>query len=533
MSDVETAFLKKELIRFALLVLGYALLMGFFMFMMRQTIIVMSRLVEYDLRKDIYEHYQKLDLAFYRNSKTGDLMARITEDVSKVRMYVGPAILYAINIVFLFVFVIYSMFSVNAELAVYCLLPLPVLSVSIYFVSNIINRQSEKIQKQLSVLNSLAQEVYSGIRIIKSYVQEKKVGTYFDKETEHYKSKSMGLAKVDALFGPLMLLIIGMSTILTIYFGGRQVIAGTLQPGNIAEFVIYVNMLTWPVTSIGWIASIVQQAAVSQRRINEFLHTVPRINNTGILKSSLKGTIRFENVSFTYPDTNIQALKNLNFEIKPGERLAILGKAGSGKTTIADLITRMYDPDEGTIYLDDNPIKSYDLSFLRHSIGYVPQDVFLFSDSISNNIGFGMDVLEEEKILQMAEYASVKEDIMDFPGGFETLLGERGVTLSGGQKQRISLARALIKHPDIIILDDCLSAVDTSTEQMILEYLNSVLKEKTAIVITHRIYESLEFDKIIILDKGIITDVGTHQELINKKGYYYRLFEKQRILSDE
>ena len=530
-TDADKVELRASLIKFALLVLGYALLMGVFMFMMRQTIIVMSRLVEYDMRKDMFDHYSKLHLGFYRKNKTGDLMARISEDVSKVRMYIGPALLYTINIVFLFTFVIYSMYSVDARLATYCLLPLPVLSVSIYFVSNIINKRSTKIQQQLSVLNSAAQEVYSGIRIVKSYVQEKKVVESFTQDTELYKEKSMGLARMDALFGPLMLLIIGASTILTIYFGGQQVIAGKLQAGNIAEFVIYVNMLTWPVTSIGWVASLIQQAAVSQKRINEFLDTEPAIVNNGLLKEPIQGHIVFDHVGFAYPDTGIRALNDVSFEVKPGERLAIIGRTGSGKTTIADLLLRMYDANQGEVQLDGFPIQHHDLSHLRERIGYVTQDVFLFSDSISKNVSFGQEDHNQEMVENMTKYASVYDDVIDFPKGFDTLVGERGVTLSGGQKQRISIARALIKKPDIIILDDCLSAVDTTTEQMILEYLNTALKGKTSIIITHRIYDSMDFDKIIVLERGEITESGTHSELLEKGGYYARLFENQRSIA--
>lgn len=518
----------KSLMIFAAYVFGAAILMGIFMFMMRQTIIVVSRLIEYDMRKDIYEHYQKLHLGFYRQNKTGDLMARITEDVSKVRMYLGPALLYAINIVSLFVMVTYAMFSVNTELAIYSLLPLPILSISIYFVSAIINKKSELIQKQLSVLNSTSQEVFSGIRIVKSFVQEKQIGQRFADQTEVYKEKSLGLARIDALFGPLMLLIIGASTILTIYFGGKQVIAGTLQAGNIAEFVIYVNMLTWPVTSIGWIASLVQQAAVSQRRINEFLDTKPEIVNYNNELYPIIGHVVFNDVSFTYPDTGIKAIQHLNLNIQPGERIAIVGRTGSGKTTIADLLLRMYDVDSGQILIDDKPLDKHNLSHLREKIGYVPQDVFLFSDSISNNIAFGTDGADQERVEKFSQHALVYDDIMGFPKTFETMVGERGVTLSGGQKQRVSIARALIKDPEIVILDDSLSAVDTTTEQMILQYLNTALKGKTAIIITHRIYESMDFDKIVVLENGTIVEEGTHTELLQNQGYYARMFEQQK-----
>lgn len=528
MSPEDKEELRIALLKFGGLVLGYALMMGIFMFMMRQTIIVMSRLIEYDMRKDIYDHYSRLDLGFYRKNKTGDLMARISEDVSKVRMYVGPSLLYAVNIAFLFTFVIYSMYSVDAKLATYCLLPLPVLSVSIYFLSNVINKRSTLIQKQLSSLNSAAQEVYSGIRIVKSYVQEPRVVESFTEESESFKEKSMGLARANALFGPLMLLIIGTSTILTIYFGGRQVIAGELQAGNIAEFVIYVNMLTWPVTSIGWIASLIQQAAVSMRRINEFMDTEPAIKDEGHIEAPIQGHVHFDNVSFVYPDTGIKALDGVSFDIKPGERVAIVGRTGSGKTTVADLLLRMFDTKDGQISIDNQPIEKHKLSYLRERIGYVTQDVFLFSDTIAQNVSFGMEDHNQKAVEDMTKYASVYDDIIDFPNGFETPVGERGVTLSGGQKQRLSIARALLKDPDIIILDDCLSAVDTTTEQAILNYLNTALKGKTAIIITHRIYESMDFDKIIVLENGKVKEMGNHQELIELNGYYAKLLERQR-----
>ena len=527
-TDAQAGEMGSALLQFGLIVLGLALLMGVFMYLMRQTIIVMSRLIEYDMRKEIFAKYEELDLAFYRKNNTGDLMARITEDVSKVRMYLGPAVLYGINLISLFVMVIYSMFSVNVELSLYSLAPLPVLSLSIYYVSNLINKKSEIIQQQLARLNSLAQEVFSGIRVVKSYVQEKPMGKFFAAESEVYKEKSMDMAKVDALFFPLMLLLIGASTIITVYVGGLQVARGELTPGNIAEFVIYVNMLTWPVTSIGWVASIIQQAAASQKRINEFLQTSPAIQNqTASTSSPLKGHIHFENVSFTYPDTGIQALKGINFELKAGEKMAIIGRTGSGKTSMADLLVRMYDVSGGSIKIDGVDIKKMDLAHLRRRAGYVPQDVFLFSDTVSGNISFGKADAEQKEIERFAKYAAVYDDIAELPAGFETIVGERGVTLSGGQKQRVSIARALIKEPDIVILDDCLSAVDTNTEKQILGYLNSSLADKTSIIITHRIYGLLEFDKIIVLDDGQIIESGTHAELIAQKGYYAELYEKQ------
>jgi ATP-binding cassette subfamily B multidrug efflux pump len=517
------------LLFFGILVLLLALLMGVFMYFMRQTIIVMSRLIEYDLRKEIFDHYQVLDLAFFKRNKTGDLMARITEDVSKVRMYLGPAILYGINLSSLFVLVIYAMISVSPTLTLYALAPLPFLSISIYYVSNLINIKSEAIQKRLAGLNSVAQEVYSGIRVVKSYVQEIPMGKYFGRKSLEYKDEAMGLARINALFFPLMLLLIGTSTILTVYIGGLQVVKGTLTPGNIAEFVIYVNMLTWPVTAIGWIASIIQQAAASQKRLNEFLNTQPSVSNPGGALTTLEGDIKFENVNFTYPDTGIRALENIDFHIKPGEKLAIIGRTGSGKSTIADLLVRMYDVSEGQICIDNQNIQKVNLHQLRRKIGYVPQDMFLFSDTIAENIAFGCQGEVSRPLIEsMAKSASVYEDIMDFPEGFDTPVGERGVTLSGGQKQRISIARALIKKPDLLILDDCLSAVDTKTEKEILSYFEKELANKTAIIITHRIYSLLDFDKIIVLENGKIVEQGRHDELLEIKGYYYDLFEQQR-----
>ena len=522
--------LAQSLLYFGGLVLLLALMMGIFMYFMRQTIIVMSRLIEYDIRKEIFGHYEKLSLSFYKRNNTGDLMSRITEDVSKVRMYLGPAVLYGINLISLFILVIYSMLNVSVELTLYSLAPLPLLSISIYYVSNLINKKSAVIQKQLATLNSDAQEVYSGIRVVKSYVQELPMTRFFAFQSDDYKNKSLSLARVDAFFYPLMILLIGASTVITVYIGGLKVVNGSITAGNIAEFVIYVNMLTWPVTAIGWIASIVQQAAASQQRINEFLNTQPEVVSAeNAYHQDIEGNITFDNVSFTYPDTGIKALTDVNFHLKAGQKMAIIGRTGSGKTTVADLLTRMYDTTSGTIKIDGIDIQHHDLSNLRQQIGYVPQDIFLFSDSIAHNIAFGTDETDRTIIEQHAKYAAVYDDIKGLSEGFDTVVGERGVTLSGGQKQRVSIARAFIKKPNIVLLDDCLSAVDTKTEKQILGYLSNNLADRTAIIITHRIYSLLEFDKIIVLEDGRIVEEGTHEDLLKNEGYYFDLYEKQKM----
>lgn len=516
---------------FGAAVIGLALLMGLFMFFMRQSIIVMSRLVEYDLRKELFAHYQKLDLAFYKRNSTGDMMSRISEDVSKVRMYLGPTVLYGLDLIFLFVLAISSMLRVSVPLTLWSLLPLPFLSISIYWVSTIINRRSEKIQQQLASLTSTAQEVYSGIRVVKSYVQEEAMTRWFAAQSEEYRKKSLKLIQVDAFFFPLMSLLIGASIIITVYVGGLQVVAGNITAGNIAEFVIYINMLTWPVTAIGWIASLTQQAAASQKRINEFLKTEPGIQNKPAARASLNGHetgwIKFEKVGFTYPDTGIKALDNVSFEIKPGQKMAIIGRTGCGKTTIADLLVRMYDVTEGRILVDGVDVRDWDLFELRRRIGYVPQDVFLFSDTVHANIAFGKAGLSREEAEFYAQSAAVHDEIMGLSKGYDTVVGERGVTLSGGQKQRISIARAFAKQPDIVLLDDCLSAVDTNTESKILGYLSNALADKTAIIITHRIYSMLQFDLIVVLDDHRVSEIGTHEHLLASGGYYAELFEKQ------
>jgi ATP-binding cassette, subfamily B, multidrug efflux pump len=520
-------YLGKELFSFGLLVIFFALMMGVFMFFMRWTLIVMSRLIEYDLRKDIYDHYQKLDTAFYKRNSTGDLMSRITEDISKVRMYLGPAILYAINLVFLFILVIQAMIQVNPELTFYSLLPLPILSVSIYYVSELINKKSTAIQAQLSRLTTIAQEVYSGIRVLKSYVQEPAMTRYFGDESEKFKAKSLELARVDSLFFPFMVLMIGVSTLLTIYIGGLFVFSGKITPGNIGEFVIYVNMLTWPVTSIGWVASIIQQASASQKRINEFLAVPPSIESGTLIPDSWDGSVAFESVSFTYPDTGIVAIKDLSFKLAQGQKLAVVGRTGSGKTTIAELIMRMYDVSSGRIEIGGHPLKMLDLGFLRSKVGYVPQDVFLFSDTIGGNIAFGGQTQEPAKIREAAEHAAIHEEIAQLPGQYDTLVGERGVTLSGGQKQRISLARALIKDASLFVLDDCLSAVDADTEKQVLDYIQHEMNEGSLLLITHRVTGLGAFDQILVMDQGEMIELGTHQELMALGGAYFEMVRQQ------
>lgn len=517
---------------FGLLILLMALLRGFFLFLIRQTIIAMSRYIEYDLKNDIFNHYQALPLSFYRSNSTGDLMARISEDVSRVRMYLGPAIMYGINLIILFPMVIGYMLTVNVPLTFYSLLPLPILSLSIYFVNTMINERSEKIQRSLSGLSTFVQEAFSGIRVLKAFVREEDSAEDFRKASEEYKDKSIRLTFVQSLFYPLILALIGISTIITVYVGGIQVIEGAIGYGVIAEFILYVNILTWPVTSLGWITSIVQRAAASQTRINEFLDQKSDILSTEDLLRKVDGKITLKNVSFVYPDSGTKALDDINFEVEAGQSLAIIGTTGSGKSTIANLLMRMYDVSSGQILIDDADIKAYDIKHLRKQIGYVPQDVFLFSDSITNNIGFGLDQIIEEKVMQAAKDAEVYENIINFPKGFETRLGERGITLSGGQKQRVSIARAIAKDPAILLLDDCLSAVDTKTENAILNALKKIMVDRTSIIISHRVSSAKLADLIVVLDDGRMVEKGTHESLMEKKGVYAELYEKQTTGSD-
>lgn len=512
---------------FGILILIMALLRGFFLFLIRQTIIIMSRKVEYDMKNEIFNHYQNLPLSFYRKNSTGDLMARITEDVSRVRMYLGPAIMYGLNLLILFPLVIFYMISVNAELTLYSLLPLPILSISIYFVNNLINERSEKIQRSLSELSTFVQEAFSGIRVLKAFVREEDSAREFAIASEEYKHKSIELTRVNALFFPLIMALVGISTIITVYVGGIQVIQGEIGYGVIAEFILYVSILTWPVTSLGWVTSIVQRAAASQTRINEFLDIKNDIVSSRNLEANIHGGIVVENVSFHYPESGIRALDKVSFEIKAGQTLGIIGTTGSGKSTIANLLMRMYDPISGSIKIDGLDIRNYNISGLRKQIGFVPQDVFLFSDTISNNIAFGLDHADELVIEKAAKDADVYQNIVDFPKGFKTMLGERGITLSGGQKQRVAIARAIAKEPKILILDDCLSAVDTKTENSILTALRKIMKDRTSVIISHRVSSAKLADHIIVLHDGKIIERGDHDSLMSQKGVYTDLYEKQ------
>jgi ATP-binding cassette subfamily B protein len=512
---------------YGLVILGMALLRGVFLFLVRQTMIAMSRYIEYDLKNEIYAHYQTLPLSFYRSQSTGDLMARISEDVGKVRMYLGPALMYGVNLLTLFAILIPYMFTINTRLTLYVLLPLPILSISIYFVNNIIEERSTKIQQALSGLSTFTQEAFSGIRVIKAFSRESDSAREFDNLSNEYKDKSLRLTYVNALFFPLIMALIGLSVVLTVYIGGLEVMEGSITVGNIAEFIIYVNLLTWPVTSLGWISSIIQQAAASQKRINEFLDTKTSIVSTENQKHDIAGAVTFDNVSLVYPDSGIKALKDISFSVEPGQSLAIIGTTGSGKSTIANLLMRLYDPTSGEVEIDGHSLKSFDVGYLRNQMGYVPQDVFLFSDSIRNNIAWGDPELSQEVVEQSAQDADLLGNIQDFPQGFDTKLGERGITLSGGQKQRTSIARAIARDPKILILDDALSAVDTHTENTILNNLKRIMRGRTSLIISHRVSSAKLADHILVLDDGEIVEQGSHEDLLAHNGTYRQLYEKQ------
>jgi len=518
---------------YAGLILLMAFLRGIFLYFVRQTLIVMSRLVEYDLKNEIFEHYQTLPLSFYRRNNTGDLMNRIAEDVGRVRMYLGPAIMYGLQLITLFLMLIPFMFKISPTLTWYAISPLPLLSLSIFLVNNKMERRSEQIQKSQSRLSTFVQEAFSGIRVLKSFNREQQSLSKFEFETDVYRRQSLKLTKMQSLFFPLIMGLIGISTILTVYAGSTLVIQGSnLTLGNIAEFIIYVNLLTWPVTSLGWTSSLVQRAEASQKRINEFLNVQTNIVSEKELVRDIEGKVTFKNVSFTYPDTGIKALKNISFNIQPGESLAIIGTTGSGKSTVSALVSRLYDVRDGELLIDDIPITHYNLHSLRSQIGYVPQDVFLFSDTIYNNIGFGLQNPEQEKVLQAAKDADVYENIMGFPNGFDTRVGERGITLSGGQKQRVSIARAIVREPKILMLDDALSAVDTKTENTILNSLKRIMQGRTTIIISHRVSSAKLANRIVVLADGHIVEEGTHDELIAADGMYKDLFEKQGQLDE-
>lgn len=527
-TDIE--IVKQELITNITMILGAAILAGFFTFLMRQTFIVVSRYIEFDLKNEIFKQYQRLSLGFYKKNRTGDLMNRISEDVSKVRMYAGPALMYSVTNLTLLIVTICYMFYKAPSLAVYAIAPLPLLSFSIYKLSAAIHKRSTIVQQYLSKLTSFTQESFSGISVIKAYGIEPRIIHDFNYLSEDSKNKNIDLVKVQALFFPLMIMLIGLSNILVIYIGGNQFISGQIKElGTIVEFLIYVNMLTWPVAVVGWVTSMVQQAEASQKRINEFLKEQPDILNYEFSNSPIVGKLEFKNLSFTYSDTNINALRNISFTVNQGETVAILGNTGSGKSTILELIGRLYDVENGQLIINDKNIKDLNLFDLRNSIGYVPQDAFLFSDSIINNIKFGKENATEDEVFKAAKAAAVHKNIIEFKKGYQTILGERGITLSGGQKQRVSIARALIKSPQILLLDDCLSAVDTETEEKIINNLESITKDKTTIIVSHRVSSAKKADKIIVLDEGEIIQQGTHNELIKQVGYYKDLYTKQLL----
>jgi len=508
--------------------LGLAILRGIFVFLMRQTIIIVSRKIEYDLKNEIFDQYQRLSMSFYKRNNTGDLMNRISEDVTKVRMYLGPAIMYTMNLFCLFVVLFIFMAQTSWELTLWTLIPLPIMSVLIYLVSSTMNRRSELVQRQQSKLTTFVQEMFSGIRVIKAYNRQDDALNNFSNESNEYKKRSLSLVLVNALFMPIIILLIGISTIITIYVGGIQTIDGEITSADIVQFVIYVNMLTWPFASIGWVTSIVQRAAASQERINEFMDEKPEIVSGNLTPEKIDGSIEFKNVSFTYPDSGIQALKGIDFKVEPGKTLAIIGKTGSGKSTISDLVGRLYDATDGEILVDGNEIRQLNLDSLRSNIGYVPQEVFLFSESIENNIRFGIDTdVDFSEVEQAAKDAYIHHNIIEFKEQFNTILGERGITLSGGQKQRISIARALVRKPNILIFDDCLSAVDTETEEEILSNLKRIMDGKTTIIVSHRISSIQHADEIIVLDDGEIIERGRHTDLLELNGAYRDLYDKQ------
>jgi ATP-binding cassette subfamily B protein len=518
----------RNVLFYGMVIIGLALLRGIFLFFMRQTLIVMSRRIENDQKNQIYQHYQSLPLAFYRRHSTGDLMSRISEDVGRVRMYLGPGIMYFLQLVLLFVLVVPLMLLVNVKLTVLTLLPLPILSVSIFYVNNLIEKKSDDIQKALSAMTTFTQEAFSGIRVLKSFVRQQDSYDQFQVSTNEYKDKSLSLNFVNSLFFPLIMFLVGISTIVTVWIGGQEVIRGTITTGSIAEFIIYVNLLTWPVTALGWTSSLVQRAEASQARINEFLDEKTDIVSRQNISKSIAGDIVFNHVTFTYPDTGITALRDVSFRIRPGQTLAVIGNTGSGKSTIAALLCRLYDVTTGDIKVDGTDVRDYTLASLREQIGYVPQDVFLFSDNIRNNINFGLDQPDEARMAQAARDADVYENIIRFPEGFDTKVGERGITLSGGQKQRVSIARALVKEPKILILDDSLSAVDTKTENAILDSLQRVMKNRTSLIISHRVSSVKLADEILVLDDGQIVQHGTHAALMAEaSGLYRALYERQ------
>ncbi|NND09643.1 MAG: ABC transporter ATP-binding protein [Flavobacteriaceae bacterium] len=523
----DIAIVKSELLINILWIIGAAIIAGLFTFLMRQTIINVSRYIEFDLKNEVYQQYQRLSLNFYKKNRTGDLMNRITEDVSAVRMYAGPAIMYTINTITLFVIALIYMFQQAPKLTLYTILPLPILSVAIYQLSKEIHKRSTIVQEYLSKLSTFTQESFSGISVIKAYGIENQVYNEFNDLSAGSRQKQLDLVRIRAMFFPMMILLIGASNLIVIYIGGVQYMNGEIELGTLTEFIIYVNMLTWPVATIGWVTSLVQRAEASQKRINEFLKIEPEIRNNSEIRSEIVGDIVFKNVHFTYDDTNITALNGVSFKVDHGETLAIIGKTGSGKSTILDLIGRLYDIDEGSILIDGNPIEQLHITDLRESIGYVPQDAFLFSDTIKNNIKFGKEDATDEEVIEAAKNASVHNNIIKFNNGYDTILGERGITLSGGQKQRVSIARSIIKKPNILLFDDCLSAVDTETEEKILKNLAKVSAGKTTVIVSHRVSSAKNADKIIVLDQGRIIQQGSHQDLINEEGYYKDLYLKQ------